>query len=67
MPLIFNQHGFLIRELPNLRIYDYKGLSVSSSDYCMQDESGADDIRSLIFMEDGHLYTNWNSKASILF
>ena len=60
--------GFFVRSLPyGAKIYDYKGISVSHSDYCIQDSSNGDDLRSLIFMEDGHLYTNWNSKASVLF
>lgn len=48
-------------------VYDVDGVAVTYFDYCIQDEHGPDDIRSLIFMEDGHLYTAWNSKASILF
>jgi sulfatase maturation enzyme AslB (radical SAM superfamily) len=48
-------------------VYDYKGVAVTYSDYCVQDNNNGKDIRSLIFMEDGHCYTSWNSKASILF
>ena len=60
--------GFLLRKLAHgSLVYDYKGIAVSYSDYCIQDSNTGDDIRSLIFMEDGHLYTSWNSKASILF
>lgn len=50
-----------------MRIWDNNGLSVSFSDYCIQEKSNEDEIRSLIFLEDGHLYTAWNSRASILF
>jgi len=50
-----------------MSIWDYKGISVTNSDYCIQENSNDVDIRSLIFQEDGHLYTNWNSKASRLF
>jgi hypothetical protein len=49
------------------KVYDYDGIAVSYSDYCIQDYNDGDDIRSLIFQEDGHVYTSWNSKASILF
>lgn len=48
-------------------LYDYKGLSITHFEYCIQDKSTDDDVRSLIFQEDGHLYTTWNSKASRLF
>ncbi|MCK4665219.1 radical SAM protein [Candidatus Dependentiae bacterium] len=60
--------GFLLRSLPyGAKVYDYQGVSVTYFDYCVQDSNTGDDIRSLIFQENGHLYTNWNSKASILF
>ena len=48
-------------------VYDLQGIAVSYSDYCVQDDNNTNDIRSLIFQEDGHLYTSWNSKASVLF
>ena len=50
-----------------ITIWDYEGVSVVTSDYCIQDSAADDEIRSLIFQEDGHLYTAWNSPASILF
>ncbi len=57
-----------IRDLPfGATIYDYKGVAVTFFDYCIQEFNHSDDIRSLIYQEDGHLYTSWNSKASILF
>lgn len=66
-----------IRRLPNLAVsadelskssvYDCQGISLVMSDYCIQEFSNPDDIRSLIFHEDGHLYTSWDSPASILF
>jgi len=48
-------------------IYDYNGIAVTWFDYCVQDSNNGDDIRSLIFQEDGHMYSAWNSKASKLF
>ena len=45
-------------------IYDIGGIAFSYSDYCIQERSGDDDIRSLIFMNDGHVYTSWDSTAS---
>ncbi len=60
--------GMLLRKLSfGSLVYDYRGVSVTYSDYCVQDDNDGEDIRSLIFMEDGHCYTSWNSKASILF
>lgn len=58
----------LIRKLPHgAYIYDYKNqMSVSFSDYCVQESNNTEDIRSLIFMEDGHIYTSWDKKSSIL-
>jgi len=62
------KEGFLLRTLAHgAKVYDYQGIAVSYSDYCIQDNNSGEDIRSLIFMEDGHCYTSWNSKASILF
>jgi hypothetical protein len=57
-----------IRRLPyGSVVYDLDGIAVTAFDYCVQDEHGENDIRSLIFQEDGHLYTAWNSPASVLF
>jgi hypothetical protein len=61
------ERGILRRTLNfGLRIYEYAGLSVSISDYCIQDESREEDVRSLIFDQDGHVYTAWNSEATRL-
>lgn len=46
------------------RVYDLDDLSVSFSDYCIQEANNTKDIRSLIFLEDGHLYTSWDKKSS---
>jgi len=48
-------------------VYDLNGIAVSFSDYCIQDNNNGEDLRSLIYQEDGHCYTSWNSKASMLF
>lgn len=57
-----------IRMLPHgVSVWSIGGVSVSFSDYCIQEFSHEDDIRSLIFQEDGHLYTAWDDPASILF
>ncbi len=58
----------VIRKLPyGATIYDIGGIAVTWFDYCIQDDHGVDDIRSLIYLEDGHCYTAWDSPASILF
>jgi len=48
-------------------IFDVRGVSFTHFDYCIQDSNSGEDIRSLIYQEDGHLYTSWNSRASIIF
>lgn len=48
-------------------IYDINGLAFTYFDYCVQDTNGGDDIRSLIYLEDGHMYTSWTYKSSKIF
>lgn len=50
-----------------MKIYNIDEIAVAYSDNCIQEQNQDENIRSLIFQEDGHLYTTWNSKASILF
>lgn len=58
----------LVRSLSfGSNIYDIKGVGVTTIDYCIQENSKNDDIRSLIYQTDGHLYTTWDKKGSILF
>jgi len=58
-----------VRKLPfdSTSIYDIEGISVATFDYCIQENSNSDDIRSLIYQSDGHLYTTWDKSGSILF
>ncbi len=57
-----------IRQLPyGAVIKDVRGISVTYFEYCVQDTHRNDDIRSLIWNQDGHLYTTWNSPASLIF
>ncbi len=66
--LYVTERGKLIRTLNHgVQVYDCQGVSFSYSDYCIQERNLGDNIRSLIFLEDGHLYTSWNSRASVLF
>jgi len=65
---VIKNYARLIRTLPyGAKLYDYEDVAITYFDYCIQDSANEDDIRSLIFQEDGHLYTSWNSKASIIF
>jgi len=59
----------LIRNLNyGAKLYDVNGVSFTYFDYCIQDYSNnSEDIRSLIYQEDGHMYTTWNSLASRIF
>lgn len=57
-----------IRTLPHgPTVWDYKGIAVTFSDYCIQENNKNEDIRSLIFLEDGHVYTSWDKLSSRLF
>ena len=58
-----------LRTLPfdGTKVWGYKGISVVFSDYCIQETNNTTDVRSLIFLEDGHLYTSWSDPASIVF
>lgn len=48
-------------------VFDLEGIAITFSDYCIQETHSSDDIRSIILMEDGKVYTSWNSKASLMF
>lgn len=58
-----------IRVLPfdGSKVWSHKGISVVFSEYCIQETNNSEDVRSLIYLEDGHLYTSWNDPASIIF
>lgn len=49
------------------KVWGHKGISVVFSDYCIQETNDTTNVRSLIYLEDGHLYTSWSDPASILF
>jgi len=62
------EDNHLIRKIPHgAKSYRCKGISVMFSDYCVQEANNTEDVRSLIFLEDGHMYTSWDKEASILF
>jgi hypothetical protein len=61
-------NGVRIRTLAwDNSIYDLQGIGILHSDYCIQESNNSEDVRSLIFNQDGHVYTSWNSQASIIF
>lgn len=50
------------------KLYTVRGISFTYFSYCIQDSSkNSEDIRSLIYQEDGHIYTTWNSLAGRIF
>jgi len=57
-----------VRSLPfGAKIYDIEDISFTHFKYCIQENSFNSEIRSLIYMEDGHLYTAWDKPGSIIF
>ena len=51
----------LVRVLPHgAEVFHVEGIDISFSDYCIQEYNNTKDIRSLIFLEDGHMYTSWD-------
>ena len=58
----------LIRKLSfGPSVYSMEGVAVTTMPYCIQESNNTEDIRSLIYHQDGHMYTSWDKKASILF
>lgn len=58
----------MVRELSfGAKVHDVEGVGITVMDYCIQENSKENDLRSLIYQTDGHLYTTWDKKGSILF
>lgn len=58
----------LVRNLPfGPSVYSMEGIAVTTIPYCIQESNNSEDIRSLIYHQDGHMYTSWDKPASILF
>lgn len=56
------EEGTFVRNLPfGASIYMVDGISVTIFRHCIQENSNEDDIRSLIYYEDGHMSTSWYS------
>ena len=49
-----------------MKVYGVNGISVAFSGECVQETFSNDDLRSLIFLEDGHLYTSWSDRSTII-
>lgn len=57
---LLKKDGVKIAELPfGATVYMYNGISCTYFDYCIQDENNGENIRSLIYHEDGHASTSW--------
>lgn len=69
--ILANSNGNKIREInfdgEKQFIFDFDGIAVTAFESCIQERTTDTEVRSLIFQEDGHVYTAWNSEASILF
>lgn len=65
--LIKDEQAKFIRKLPfGPSLYDIHGVGYTHMNYCVESENG-EDIRSLIYQADGHLYSTWDSRGSIIF
>lgn len=49
------------------QVYSYKDIAISIMPFCVQENNNGENIRSLIFQEDGHIYDSWDDPASIIF
>lgn len=64
----YQNEQHVIRKLPwGAVVHDVEGIAVTTIDYCIQDNNNWYDIRSLIYHQDGHLYTSWDKPSSIIF
>ena len=48
-------------------VYDLFGLSTVIDDECIQEKSKPNNLRSLIYLQDAHMYTHWGHSGSIIF
>lgn len=47
-------------------VYDIDGIGFTHMEYCVESQNG-EVMRSLIYQADGHLYTTWDHRGSIIF
>ena len=58
--MLLQNKGLEVRSLPfGPKIYMLNGVSCTSFTHCIQEKPANDDIRSLIYYEDGHMSTMW--------
>ncbi len=64
---MYNENN-LIRVLSfGSNVHSLCSMSITVIDYCIQESHNENDIRSLIYHQDGHMYTAWDKPSSILF
>lgn len=57
---LVERHGRFVSRLPfGAKLYDVDGVSCTLFHHCIQESNGEDDIRTLVYWEDGHLSTSW--------
>jgi organic radical activating enzyme len=49
------------------KVIEAGSISLTYFPYCIQESGNEEELRSLILRDDGHVYTDWNSMASVLF
>jgi hypothetical protein len=65
---LIKKQGMFIRRLNwGASIYDVNGYSIAVADCLQRPGYSEDEVRSVIFMTDGHVYTSWEARGSILF
>lgn len=76
-----NDHNYLLDSIQDLctkknlirnlsfgsSVYQIFGIAVTIINYCIQESNNTDDIRSLIYHQDGHMYTSWDKLSSNIF
>jgi hypothetical protein len=65
--MIQNGKAVKIRDLLfGATVYDIGGIGFTHMEYCVESQNG-EVMRSLIYQADGHLYTTWDHRGSIIF
>lgn len=58
--LLLKEKGCLISKLSfGANVYMFKGISCTTFGHCIQEENNSEDIRSLVYYEDGHMSASW--------
>lgn len=57
---VLRESGVLVNVLPfGARVYMYNGISCTTFGHCIQEKTNGEDIRSLVYYEDGHMSVSW--------